>query len=98
MSTHAPEYVTERESGKRTDRLLQTLGGILLAVIAFFCQRLWERSDRSDERSTVLESRVVKAETRQDNTDCNLKEIKDTLKEGFAEIKSDLKSMRNSGK
>jgi len=68
----------ERSSTPRgpmsTDRMLQTVGGVLLAIIGFLCAYCFYQIQGH-------ESRLTKVETRQDGSESTLKEVKDMIKD-----------------
>lgn len=73
-------YSRYRDKGITVDRVLQTVGGILLLIVTGISS--WALLKAID-----LGERVIRLETQQTGTDATLKEMKGDIKEILAELK-----------
>lgn len=75
------------------DRVLQTVGGILLAVIGWLCLSVVGRVERVEDTQADTIGRVIRLEANGVSEADKLKAIGERMDKGFGDMKADLKEL-----
>lgn len=75
------------------DRVLQTVGGILLAVMGWLCLSVLGRIERVEDTQSDTIGRVIRLEANGVSEADKLKAIGERMDKGFGDLKADMKEL-----